>query len=295
MIESQYVFNGFAPNDLIAQKDPIKNALERFGVAVFPGIMNGDSLFERFRKDLQAFTQVLAQKSGIRLDSSLSWDAQLTYLAAHDRPLVGAIYDMGTRPQKLMSGHQLKAHPAFLALIQAIFGDNALIATPTQSDTMHIFPPGSENFRFNLPIHQDFPYLLQSPRQLTFLLTLERAVENIGGLTVWLGSHQLGVCPSFQNDLGYYEVKISTEVLSRYEEVDICSDQGDLVIIDSLLLHRSNENHTPNNTRIVQLFRYSDICVEEALAFHAASSDHSGKGAQYPGIYPSMFVSKSGA
>jgi hypothetical protein len=41
------------------------------------------------------------------------------------------------------------------------------LASPALSDTLHVFPPGTENLRSNLPIHQDYPYLMQSPAQIT--------------------------------------------------------------------------------------------------------------------------------
>ena len=86
------------------------------------------------------------------------------------------IYDIGTGPAKLLSAMRLKLHPTFVGLARAVFGTSAVLASPTLSDTLHVFPPGAENFRFNLPIHQDYPYLMQSPAQLTLWVI----VSNLG-------------------------------------------------------------------------------------------------------------------
>ena len=105
-------------------------------------------------------------------DERQSLAALITDLARTHRPLVGRIYDIGTHPAKLMSAIRLKLHPAFDAFARAVLGPAAVLATPGLSDTLHVFPPGSENFRFNLPVHQDYPYLMPSAAQITFWLSL---------------------------------------------------------------------------------------------------------------------------
>ena len=153
-------------------EDELAAEFRREGVLVLPGILARDPLFLDYVAELRALLLALYAQAGRQPDEPASLATLTTELARTHRPLVGRIYDIGTGPAKLLSALRLKLHPTFMALAQAVFGPGAVVASPALSDTLHVFPPGAENFRFNLPIHQDYPYLMQSPAQITLWLSL---------------------------------------------------------------------------------------------------------------------------
>lgn len=105
-------------------------------------------------------------------------------MAAYDRALLGYIYDMGTRPCKFNSARTLAANDDIDWINKSFFRSKDLKASsessyanfkrrslflcPPNGETLHIFPPGEREFKYNLPVHQDFPYLLQSQSQITY-------------------------------------------------------------------------------------------------------------------------------
>lgn len=178
-------------------------------------------------------------------------------LAEVDRAMLGELYDLGTRPNKLISAMLLKLHPAFLALIEGIFGDG-LLASPLLGDTLHVFPPNDDERLHNLPEHQDFPYFLHSLRQVTIWLNVTD--QPAGGVRCWKESHGHGPLPHDRTATGLYRALHDT---GGYEAVDVIGGRGDIVIMDTCLVHQSIPSETPE-ARVTQLFRYSDISDPES-------------------------------
>ena len=177
MRASDFTFRLSSFDELADVEDEVVSAIKTHGLAIFPAVLGSDPLYQAYLQDLLRLTAQLYAVAHEPFDPSQELGELLTHLAVRHRNLVGSIYDIGTGPQKLMTGNALKAHPAFMRLLRALFGDEAVLATPTVSDTLHVFPPGADSYRFNLPMHQDYPYSLQSPAQMTFWLNLGRRAE----------------------------------------------------------------------------------------------------------------------
>lgn len=266
------------------------------GVLVFPGLLRDDPDFLAYRADIAKLANVLLARTGSAgapggTDAPLPLERALTTLASRDRAAVGKLFDLGTRPAKLLSAQRLKIHPAILALTTMAFGKDALIASPSQSDTLHIFPPGEENWRYNLPEHQDYPYLLQSPRQVTFWVNFSSFAPDVGGLTFWAGSHRLGVLRQQRNEHGHFKTVITPGELAPFKQVDYTADVGDIVLMNSLTVHRSIVNRTTDGTRVVQLFRYSDLTDPQSLRMQWGSAEFRGGGLTFEAAHPDLLVS----
>jgi hypothetical protein len=285
------LYQNESPASLRENRARFAEEFARTGLLVFPHLLRGDALFDAFVADVRRLVGMLGERAGLSFDAGLPLDRMVTNLAARDRAALGVVYDLGTQPNKLISGHELKAHPAFIEFARAVFGPEALLATPALSDTLHVFPPGEENFRYNLPVHQDYPYLLQSPRQFTVWINLGTARDGVGGITVWPGSHRDEVRRTTTTRLGHLESLVTARDLERYESLDLTSDAGDVVIMSAHLLHRSNRNTTENESRVVQLFRYSDLADERAAAFAWASAERrTAPKATFADLYPALLV-----
>lgn len=270
-------------------------AYERDGVVILPGFFKGDPIFQNLVDDIGFMTQEIARMGSVKVSGSLSPEDQITRIAEKRRDLIGKVYDMGSRPNKLLSGMRLKLHDSLVEMARSSFPSNAVIASPSLSDTLHIFPPGQANHRWNLPVHQDYPYLLQSPNQITFWIGLSKNHHDIGGVTVWRGSHKGGTRLQRRNETNQIECVVSDDELSRFEEIRIESEVGDLVVFHSNIMHRSEKNYTDDKTRIVQLFRFSDLRDAEALRIEWKSADVITGGPSFEGLYPEFTVQKSEA
>ncbi len=133
-------FRHLSPSSLAEALPDIAQAFVTHGVAVLPGFFRNDPLYEAFVADLRAVVRMLQGWAGIPAgDGTLA--GEVTRLAAAHRPLAGKLYDLGTRPNKLVSGMMLKTHPALVSVAREVFGTGAVLATPTLSDTLHVFPP----------------------------------------------------------------------------------------------------------------------------------------------------------
>jgi hypothetical protein len=245
---------------------------------------------EALFRDLCAYTLVIADDGGVTPPAALEhfrqalteggtvseieplFQSVLLSIARTDRKVLGKIYDIGTRPMKFMSGRSL----FFAAEIEKVLGEffttdthQPLLVTPYNGETLHVFPPGEENFRYNLPVHQDYPYLLQSSRQLTFWLNLtDNSEGKAGGIRVFPGTHRHGVAKTFAGEHGHYEV-----ATDRYPDFDpsACNDSKgglfEMYAVDSLTWHTSLRNETEDQVRITYIFRISDISGVERIPF----------------------------
>jgi ectoine hydroxylase-related dioxygenase (phytanoyl-CoA dioxygenase family) len=282
-----FVFEEFSFNDLSKYNE----IFSEFGALVFKGLLRGERIFESYLSDLKTITRKYQEKHQIQSNHS-DLSLSLTELAKAHRPSIGNIYDLGTRPGKLASENQLRYHPKVFSIVERIFGENALIAHPLGGDTLHIYPPGAENDRFYLPVHQDFPYLMQSPRQLTAWISLSDS-ENpaIGGLTLFLKSHKNGLRKCTETSTGLLEVVLDDGELDLYERFDCIGDVGDFVLIDTMLLHVSMKNTTIDKTRITQLYRYSDLASDDAFRYEWKSAQGVSPGANFADFYPELITS----
>ena len=261
------------------------------GALVFPGLLRDEPDFIAYRNDIAQLANILINQVSAR-SPSLPLESAITELAAIDRQAVGKLFDLGTRPAKLLSAQRLRSHPAIMALTHMALGAEALIASPSQSDTLHIFPPGAENFRYNLPPHQDYPYLLQSPAQITFWINFSEFQPDVGGVRFWAGSHRLGILRQRRNEHGQFEAVISDELLSPFPSYDCVAGVGDVVLMNSLTVHASIRNYTVSGSRVVQLFRYSDLHDRQSIAMRWASAEFRGAGLTFEQAHPDLALAE---
>lgn len=214
----------------------------------------------------------------------------LLHLAKIDRSLISHIYDMGTRPAKFNSARLLAASCEISEINRSFFNSNKdhetcsgvsdqpLIVNPSNGETLHIFPPGKKEYKYNLPIHQDFPYLLQSSSQLTYWLSLsDKLKEYNGGARLFTGTHKYKIPITTSSKLGHYEVaglpnqEISA-VLKKHDYIDTDSTLFEIYAIDSLLWHQSLKSKAEDSVRMTYIFRYSDISSNCRVKFGVDTS-----------------------
>jgi hypothetical protein len=283
-----YILNNYNPNILIKNLGLISKIYNKYGVVIFKSFFNKNLLFENYIKDLSTIFEIILKKNKIRHGggpNSLDLGEKLSLLSKVC-PLDGRIIaNLGTQNNKFNSFNLIKYSDFVHKVLIFIFGKKAIIATPSAGDTLHFFPPSEKFHKYNLPPHQDYQYLMQSPRQITFYMGLSDFKEGVGGLRIWLSSHKIGIDISKKNKNGHWEIQDFKKKLKNYEVVDYNWTTGDFGLFNSLICHSSIPNMSSNSSRIVQLFRFSDLNDETAKSFNWMSSVYERAGVRFEDVY----------
>jgi len=266
----------FEINGVTSESINVKKYVQIFknhGVVVFRGFFKDNPDFKNYYKDLEKLARIIAEKDKIKIKNNLPLSDLLTKISKIRRDEIGNLYDLGTRPIKLSSGVKLKTNPVILSFIKEIMGKDAILGFPYLGETLHIFPPGKENYKYNLPMHQDYPYLMQSPEQITAYINLGvLQKENNGGIRIWAGSHKEGISPSEKSKYNHRITTNHEHFRENYKSFDISFGLGDFAIFDSLIQHEGIQNHS-DSTRIVQLARYSNLMNLESISYSWKSTE----------------------
>lgn len=258
----------------ISDIEKLKETFWKEGLLHFKGVLKNDPSLLAYIKELSQLTCQLLED----FDELATPDEPLNQLitrlhrcnAAYPRYLHG----LCSNPSKLVSAAQLKYHSLITNFCRIIFGKEAIIATPSKSDLISFFFPNKSFVEYNLPVHQDFQYMMQSPRQIVVWIPLCERAPKIGSIRLWQKSHQKGIRKAQITDGFQYEVVASADELNGYEEQILDWEFGDIIFMHSLLLHQTVENEETDHTRVVQIYRFSDLNDATSRSLHWRSTDY---------------------
>lgn len=289
-----YVLPNYDIEKFASEIPKIASLYQEYGVVIFPGLLKSDQNYRQYVGELHSlFDDLISRKLG-RQREEMEIGEKLT-LVASVHPVLGKIItSLDTQHNKFFSFNMVKYADYIRDFLKAIWGDKALLATPQAGDTLHFFPPGKTFHRYNLPPHQDYHYLMQSPRQVTMYFGISQFHDGVGGLRIWEKSHKLGVLPSHKNKNGSFEVHDWEIVLTGHETYDFAWNEGDFGIFDSLLAHSSIENTTADRSRIVQIFRYSDLDDDVARSYDYGSTSYPRDSRDFVVEHAKLFVADAG-
>ena len=111
----------------------MKNYLEvyeKFGVVVFRKFFIKDPIFTDFYNDIKLLAHKVIDKHRLNIDLDNSLNRILTEISLTNREEISAIYDLGTRPLKLLSGNRMKTHPLIMEIVKTILVENQLSLAP---------------------------------------------------------------------------------------------------------------------------------------------------------------------
>jgi hypothetical protein len=285
-----YIFPNYNPESFVANIDKIADVYRNYGVAIFPGFLDYDGNYLTYIRELEfLFDDLIERKIG-RDSRALEIGDKLSLLASIE-PLLGKIIaNLGTQHNKFFSFNKIKYCDYIQKFLGVVWSESALMVTPQAGDTLHLFPPGKQFQKFNLPAHQDYQYLMQSPRQITMYFGISEYHEGVGGLRIWERTHLLGILKSHKNHNNAFEVHNWEQLLEGYQTYDYFWRRGDFGIFDSLLAHSSIPNTTEDRGRIVQIFRYSDINDDVARSFNYGSTTYPRQGCNYEDVHNDLYV-----
>ena len=259
------------------------------GVVVLDSFLDGVDAFHDLRRDVAWCAQAMLSESGVDASPDDSPEALVARLYELDPTAPKRLCHLGTQPNDLVSAQRLKYDPRLVAVGRRLLGPTAVLASPAASDTLHAIFPGAAFDRYLLPIHQDFPYLLQSESQITLWIPLSEAAPEIGGIDIWSGSHRLGVAETRTSEHGHLESIVAPEALEQFPEVAVEWKLGDLVVMHALTLHRGRANHSSGRVRLTQLFRYSDLADDSAKRLEWYSKTYPRPGLDFATAYPNCY------
>jgi hypothetical protein len=283
----EYILEGYNPKLLIRNKEHIARLYHEYGVVIFSNFFKKDKVFKSYINDLNwTFDEIISRHSPKSTPKDLG--DKLVRLNKF-KPIDGKIItNLGTQHNKFNSFNRIKYSNYVNDIINEIYGPESVLVTPQAGDTLHFFPPGNEFFKYNLPAHQDYQYLMQSPSQITFYMGLSKHKDDVGGLRIWEKSHKLGILPTTTNEFGSFEVKDYETVLKDFEVLDYNWNVGDFGLFDSLISHSSIPNISKNSGRIVQIFRFSDINNAQAKTYDFKSVVYKREGITFADYHSSL-------
>jgi len=283
----EYILSNYTPKLLLKEKKQIAELYNKYGVVIFPGFFKNDKNFKNYIKDLSwLFEEIISRHSTESIPNDIG-DKLVTLNKLN--PIDGKIItNLGTQHNKFNSFNRIKYSNYITSIVKEIFGEKSIITTPQAGDTLHFFPPGEGFYKYTLPPHQDYQYLMQSPSQITFYMGLSSYKENVGGLRIWEKSNELGILPTTTNKFGAFEIKNSETILKEFSTIDYNWEVGDLGFFDSLLAHSSIPNNNPDNGRVVQIFRFSDINNSQSKEYNFKSTTYKRDGIDFSNIHPHL-------
>lgn len=286
-----WVFEGLKPADIADRIGELGAAYREYGVVVMPGLLTGDPDFKGFLDGVRFLLRKVFERHGLGLEPDTDIGDAIARLKGV-APLDGRIVaDMGTQPNKLVAANRVKFADFVQVLLREVFGPEAVIATPQAGDTLHLFMPGEEFHRYSLPIHQDYQYLMQSPRQATLYLGLSKPYDGVGGLEYWPGSQRLGVLACDRNENGSFRVVDGEARMEGFPLERYMWEVGDVSLFDSLMCHRSIPNTSPDRGRSVQIFRFSDLNDPVAETYDWRSTTYERRGVAFETVHSELFKS----
>jgi hypothetical protein len=284
MDSKPYVLQGISLSDFSLRRTEIVEMVKEYGLVVLPSFLTDNRNFE---DDLKKSLLSMSDKYSLEIKSNELGEI-LSEISIQKPEIARIVADLGTQPNKFFSFNTLKFSDCFQQFLTAYYGTKSLILTPPSGDTLHFFPPGGNFHRYNLPVHQDYPYLMQSPEQLTFYMGISKFQSDVGGLRVWERSHKEGLIPTYKNPNGNFEISVDDFDMSKYLQVDIQWNPGDLGIFDSLLCHASIPNMSEKHSRIVQIFRFSNIDNDLSRSYDYYSSSYTRRSVSFEDIHSDL-------
>jgi len=286
----EYVFPNYDISKFRANLSEIVDVYNAYGVVIFPGFLKSDENYLQYIQELEGvFDDVILRKLG-KETKGMEIGEKLTTLASMDPILGKIIAGLGTQHNKIFSFNKVKYAAYIEEFLKKVWGQASIIATPHAGDTLHLFPPGKKFHRYNLPPHQDYQYLMQSPRQITMYFGVSEYSDGVGGLRIWEKSHVHGILPSHKDENGAFEVHDWEARLDGHELHDFSWNKGDFGIFDSLLAHSSIPNVTDDKSRIVQIFRYSDLNNDISRSYDFGSTTYAREGKSFVEEHADLFV-----
>ncbi|MCZ6676956.1 MAG: phytanoyl-CoA dioxygenase family protein [Candidatus Poribacteria bacterium] len=151
--------------------------------------------------------------------------------------------------QRMESFHTFAHYPSIIDVCTKLFGEPTL-AHPRNIGRI-MFP---ENTKYTTPAHQDYIHIQGTEETYTAWIPLGDCSQHFGSLAVLAGSHKFGVLPT-KAAHGAGGLGVETDHLNL-TWVSTDYRMGDVLLFQSLTVHKALPNQTRNRLRLSVDYRY---------------------------------------
>jgi hypothetical protein len=209
-------------------------------------------------------------------------------LIKKDRSIGGVIYDA------------VKQIPAFQRLVSCQKHENLvkqlrktkLAGIASGGSGIRIDNPAEKQYQ--APWHQEFPAQLRSLDGLIFWSPLRNLTSQLGPVEICPQSQHEGIIPVYSDSdesgkTGAYALRLENEeqVITKYQSTTPLADQGDLVLMDWLVVHRSGTNNSAESRWTMQI-RYFNFMDKIGISTDWKGSFASG--VDFRDVFPELIL-----
>lgn len=139
----------------------------------------------------------------------------------------------------------LQEHPGLLDLARSVLDDPAM-----ELGTVMFFGKSARCGSLTPPHQDNFYQCFEPPEAMRITIAMDASTADNGPLTCQRGTHLLGVLPHRPSDvLGFSQVLDQVPDPTRYPDVEICLEPGDICIHATNTVHHSGPNRTDHPRR----------------------------------------------
>tara|TARA_B100000745_G_scaffold141587_1_gene92526 strand:+ start:1873 stop:2769 length:897 start_codon:yes stop_codon:yes gene_type:complete len=227
------------------------------GYLFFPALIGPASIL-KIRSDI---VSILQQVGWIDADTDPLQACTSHKACVSGSPEFSRVYD---RIQRLESFHSLAHHPSLFHIVESLLQADVLLQPSNISRV--IFPSQLEQ---TTPPHQDYVHIQGTPNVWTVWIPLGDCPQQLGGLSVLVGSHHLGILP-VSKSLGAGGLRADTQS-ADLEWAASPFNCGDVLFFHSHTVHQGLDNLSGNQLRLSVDYRYqkaNDPVMDRLLGPH---------------------------
>lgn len=219
-----------------------KEFYQKWGCFVAKNLLSTAEL-QPVRQELTQLINLLRTHSGLSTihKPTATFDAGFLELITHNPKFSSVLYNASRR---LTSVHQLSVSEKLLNLSKNLMETDLIMSNPYK--TIRIDCQQREDYL--LPWHQDYHYVQDSLDAVIYWIPLHDVDEENGCMMIAPGSHQQGLLP-VKMDYPSPCIKdlhlVDPSPASNYSCIRLPVKTGDVVVFNTLLLHKSCPNLTP--------------------------------------------------
>jgi hypothetical protein len=235
------------------------------GFIVIKGFYDIEAQIDPILNAIYEIIGICLNKNNIQLQrkpySRKTFDDGFQTLIKQDRSIGGVIYDA------------VKQIPAFQRIVSCQKNEfivkqlrnTPLVGIAAGGSGIRIDNPGEKQYQ--VAWHQEFPAQLRSLDGLIFWSPLRNLTNLLGPVEICPKSQREGIIPVYTDSeksgrTGAYALRLENEeeIIAKYEKISPIAEQGDLVLMDWLVIHRSgiNLSHESRWTMQIRYFNFMD-------------------------------------
>jgi ectoine hydroxylase-related dioxygenase (phytanoyl-CoA dioxygenase family) len=230
-------------NDLLLDPTGLRMRAEEDGYLFFRGLVEAEALLHVRHDILGLCARAGWLEPGIEPDDGI---ARQGVAWVEPQPEYMAVYN---EVMRLESFHALAHQRALLGMFDTLFREATLVHA--RNIARIVYP---NNTLHTTPAHQDYVHIQGTTDTWTAWIPLGDCPRELGSLAVLRGSHRQGVYAA-EAAYGAGGLGIDTKSLP-FEWVTTNFQVGDVVVFNSLAVHKALQNLSPNRIRLSADFRY---------------------------------------